>query len=189
MLKKNIFAGALVLSLSALSANASAQTYLGATVGQAKWNVDCSGTTSCKSTDTAFKLLGGYDLTPNVSLEASYFSLGKTTASIGGINGEIKGSGIDFSGVVKTDASSGFSGFAKLGVAYVKGEEIDSAAGRSSSTSKNSAQPVAGLGLLYEVSSNVHLRFELESRKVKIDDSGSGSGNVRNFSIGAQVRF
>jgi hypothetical protein len=32
------------------------------------------------TTDTAFKLLGGLDLYPNIAVEASYFSLGKATA-------------------------------------------------------------------------------------------------------------
>ncbi|MBI3285700.1 MAG: outer membrane beta-barrel protein [Burkholderiales bacterium] len=189
MSNKNILAAALIFAGLAFSANASAQTYVGGTVGKSRWNMDCAGTTSCSTTDTAFKLLGGYDLAPNWALEASYFSLGKATASDGNIKGEFKASGVDFSGVVKTAPENGFVGFAKLGLAYVQGKSTGSVGNMSGSVSKNSAQPVFGLGFLYQVSNNVNVRAEYESRKVKVADIDDATSTVRNFSVGVQASF
>ncbi|CAN5730686.1 hypothetical protein BH11PSE12_BH11PSE12_25600 [soil metagenome] len=122
MFKKNSIASALILAAFALSASASAETYLGATVGQAKWNIDCTGAVSCKTADTAFKVLVGYELAPLWSLEASYFSLGEVGVNDASVKGTFSARGIDVAGVVKTAPMKGFVGFAKMGVAYVRGK-------------------------------------------------------------------
>lgn len=187
MSKKNIIAAALIFAGAAFSA--SAQTYVGGTVGKSKWNADCAGATSCSTSDTAFKLLGGYDLSPNWALEASYFSLGKATASDGNISGEFKASGVDFAGVAKTTAVNGWVGFAKLGLAYVKGETTGRVGNMSGSTSKNSAQAVYGLGFLYQISNNVNLRVEYERRDAKVADVSGATTAVSNLSVGVQAGF
>ncbi|MBC3929429.1 outer membrane beta-barrel protein [Undibacterium sp. CY21W] len=189
MIKKNIIAAALLATGFAMSASASAQAYVGGTVGQAKWNADCQGTTQCDTSDTAFKLLGGLDLYPNIAVEASYFSLGKATANVSGIKAEFKASGVDLVGVFKTTPVNGFVGFAKLGVGYIKGETSVSVGSLAGSTSKNSAQAVAGLGVTYQLTNNVSLRAEYERRDAKVADVDGAKVTISNFSVGAQYAF
>ncbi|MCU6434314.1 outer membrane beta-barrel protein [Undibacterium sp. Jales W-56] len=189
MSKKNILVAALMVAGIAVSAGASAQTYVAATVGQAKWNVDCSGAATCSTSDTAFKLVGGYNFTQNLAAEAGYFSLGKATASAGNIRGEFKASGVDIVGVLKSTPMNGWVGFAKLGVAYVKGETTGYVGNMSGSTSKNSTQAVAGLGATYQVADNVSVRAEYERRDAKVADFDNAKTTISNLSFGVQYTF
>ena len=187
MFNKKIIAAAIAVSGLFITASASAQYYAGATVGQARWNGDCSGTTSCKTTDTAFKVLGGYNIdNTNWGVEASYFNLGKVTVSDGALKGEIKGSGVDLSGVYRASFNNQWGGFAKLGIAYVKGEVEASLGSAHASQSTNSTQAVVGAGVTYAFDKNISVRAEVESRKVEVPNS---SGNVTNFNIGLQFAF
>ena len=61
--------------------------YLGGSLGQSRFKewCDTGGSTiilsSCKDTDTAWKLFGGYRFNRNLGLEASYFNWGEVTAT------------------------------------------------------------------------------------------------------------
>src|SRR3954468_1608770 len=58
---------------------------IGGSVGQSKFNVDCSGA-SCDDTDTAFRVFGGYNFNRHFGVELGYAVLGKLTVS-GGLPG------------------------------------------------------------------------------------------------------
>ncbi|MFZ6816222.1 outer membrane beta-barrel protein [Undibacterium sp. Rencai35W] len=188
MTKKNILAAALMLAGIALSASASAQTYVAATVGQAKVDADCTGVTNCKTSDTTVKLLGGYNYTQNLGVEAGYFSLGKATASVGGIAGEFKATGVDVVGVVKSTPSNGWVGFGKVGIAYIRAESTVNSATIKGTVTKNSTKPVFGLGATYQISNNVNVRAEYERRQVNVVD-GVSDATVSNFSVGVEYIF
>ncbi|MFZ6819960.1 outer membrane beta-barrel protein [Undibacterium sp. Ji22W] len=192
MLKKKWFVSLMLLAGLTVGASVSAQVYVAGTVGQAKWNADCTQSgVSCDNTGSSYKVIGGYNLDKNFALEASYFSLGKmrATANLGSISGvaEAKGTGFEFAGVVKRDFNEDFAGFAKFGLARVS---VDTTASVPSlvkmDTDTNSTQPVFGLGLTYKVSKEVALRGEVETRRVKIGDEKSA---VNNFSVGVQYTF
>ena len=76
--------GAAVMAAPAVSmAQARGETgwYAGITLGQSDFkNVDCSGF-SCDKKDTAFRILGGYQINRNFAAELGYHDLGKMTAS------------------------------------------------------------------------------------------------------------
>ncbi len=74
--------------LTALMAGASAQVYVGGTVGVSQLELDCEGATTCDDTGSGSKIYGGYKITPNVSIEAGYINFGK--ANVKG-KGEVVG--------------------------------------------------------------------------------------------------
>jgi OOP family OmpA-OmpF porin len=189
MSKKNSIAAALIFAGIALSAGASAQTYVGGALGQARWDIDCAGTTTCDRSDTAYKFLIGYDFTQIWGIEANYFALGTVTASDATFKGSFIGKGLDFSGVVKTPRLKGFAGFAKLGLSYVRGESGVSVGSVSGSLSKSSAQPLFGLGVTYLIGDNTSVRAEYERRKVKLADGEGVTANVNVFSVGLQASY
>jgi OOP family OmpA-OmpF porin len=191
MLKNKFLVAVLAATGFMMSAAASAQVYVGGTIGQSKWNDNCNLTTKCDKTSSAYKLLGGYNLDKNFALEASYFSLGKmnATANVGGTNANIsvKGTGFEFAGVAKTDFTEEFGGFAKLGVARVKADSNSVISGLGKySQDTTSTQPVIGFGLTYKITKELALRGELEMRRVKL---GNDKDNVRNLSVGLQYAF
>jgi OOP family OmpA-OmpF porin len=70
--------------LAALVNYAWAQPYVGLSIGSANYKDSCAGTAfSCGGSDTAFRILGGYQLTPYVALEAGFSELGTVGASNG----------------------------------------------------------------------------------------------------------
>ncbi len=191
MLKKNWLVSVLAVAGLMIGASASAQVYVGATAGQAKWNDDCKGTTKCDTTSTGYKLFGGYNIDKNFAVEASYFSLGKINANgtVGQVNAsaEVKGTGFEIAGVAKHDFTENFGGFAKLGLARVKADANSVVPGWAHfSQDTTSTQPVLGLGLTYKVSKDIALRGEFESRRVKL---GGDKDTVNNFSVGVQYSF
>ena len=191
MLKNKFLVAVIATAGIMISAGASAQVYVGGTIGQSKWNDDCKLTTKCDTTSSAYKLLGGYNLDKNFALEASYFSLGKlkATANVGGANANIsvEGTGFEFAGIAKTDFTEEFGGFAKLGVARVKADANSVVTGFGKySQDTTSTQPVLGLGLTYKITKELALRGEFEMRRMKL---GTDKENVRNLSVGMQYAF
>ena len=189
MSKKNPIAAALLFAGMAFCAGASAQTYVGAALSQARWDINCTSATVCKSSDTGYKFFAGYDFNPFIGLETSYFSLGDVTASAANLKGSFNARGLDFSGVVKTPRLKGFAAFAKFGLAYVHGESGLSTGMVSASTSTSSTQPVVGLGITYLIGDNTSLRAEYERRKAKVADIDSAKSTVNIFSVGLQASY
>ena len=191
MLKKNILAAALVLGSALVSAHAAAQaTYFGGSVGRAKWNFDCAGATSCHTAAGTWKLYGGHDFTPNFGVEGSYVYLNEVGASNSSVLGIFNGRGADIAGVAKTASMNNFVGFAKLGIAFMKGEitAFSTALGNGSET-HYSGQPLIGLGVMYQIDKKVSVRAEVDNRKVKISGFKDSTFGVTSFTIGLQSEF
>lgn len=188
-MKNRSIAMALIFAGITLSTGVSAQTYLGTALSQARWDIDCAGTTECKTSDTGYKFFAGYDFNQIIGLEASYYYLGDVTASAANIKGSFNAKGLDFSAVVKTPRLKGFAGFAKLGLAYVHGESGGTIGTLSASTSSSTTQPVFGLGVTYLIGDNTSLRAEYERRKVKVADTDGAKSTVNVFSVGLQASY
>src|SRR5256885_17262477 len=83
------------LSAAAFAAPAMAQmrapslssAYIGGSLGQSKFKVDCGG---CDTKDTAFRLFGGYQFNRNIAAELGYTDLGKLGGT-GGVGGHPPG--------------------------------------------------------------------------------------------------
>lgn len=191
MLKKNwIKMSAAIVGL-VLSAAASAQstftsqTYLGAEVGKGSWNDNCNASMPCSTNSNTYKIFGGYQFDKNFALEGSYFSLGSIKGSAnynGGLNPlRLKGTGFELDAVYQHELANQLSGFAKLGVASIKTEGSGAI-----SDSTTSTQPVIGVGLNYQLTKELSLRTELESRRVKFEGNKE---TINNLSVGLQYHF
>ena len=189
MIKKNIIAAALTLAGLTLAASASAQVYVGAGIGQSRWDISCAGLSTCKTSDTSYKFMGGYDFTRIFAVEASYFSLGELSFSNATTKAETRAKGFEFSGLVRTPQVVGLSGFAKLGVAAVKGETNVSIGALSAASSKSKAQAVYGVGMTWMFAEKTSLRAEFERRKVDVANIAGSTANVNTFSIGIQASY
>jgi OOP family OmpA-OmpF porin len=190
MLKKNILAVAIVLGSAFASAHAAAQaTYFGGSVGRAKWNFDCVGSTSCHTAAGSWKLFGGHDFSPNFGVEGSYVYLNEVGASDSYLKATFTGRGADIAGVAKTTAVNNFVGFAKLGVAFMKGEIGVAGSGYIGSETHYSGQPLIGLGVIYQIDKKISIRAEVDNRKVKVSGYRDSTSGVTNFSIGLQSEF
>jgi OmpA-OmpF porin, OOP family len=73
-----------MLVVASGSVLAQAGPYLGGALGQSKLKEWCTGggTAACESTDTGWKLLGGYRFNRYLAAEASYIDWGEVTATV-----------------------------------------------------------------------------------------------------------
>ncbi len=187
-------AGTLMAS-SAFAAGASNGMYVNGSIGKSFWNVDCSGTSNCKSNDTAYKLLAGYNFDPHWGAEFGYYSLGTIGANVtdpkfGVVTGaSVKGSGIEIVGVYRIDYGNNVAVFGKLGIGQTKTESTYTipAVALTASSSTSRTQAVFGVGATYGLTPNLALRADIDARRV---NAGSGnSGNVTSVTIGLQANF
>ncbi|HET9977061.1 MAG TPA: outer membrane beta-barrel protein [Burkholderiaceae bacterium] len=178
------------LALVAASAAASAQGYGVISVGTARLDADCAGTTSCDKTGTAFKLMGGYKFAPNLAWEVGYFDFGKARAADGSVAGEIKtnafGGGVAF----HQDLSSAWNFVARGGLARVKTKITGTVGSASASDSDNSVQPYLGLGIGYKLNKTMSIDGAWDFTRSKYDKNGATfKGNVNAFSLGLSFGF
>jgi len=189
-MKKIVLAIAALTSLAGGSAFAQ-QAYLGAAVGQSHFNVDCSGTTSCKDNDTGFKLFGGYKFTPNLAGEVTYFDYGKVTAGVPlssttSATVRVRGTGVGLGVAAMGDFTPEWSGVARLGVASNRAKVSVIAGSLSGSDSESKTTAYAGLGVSYAINKQMKLDAALDFSNIEY--SGEKS-NVRLLSVGVTYAF
>lgn len=169
-------------------AQMSSNFYGGVSVGESRSQMDTPRTTgivlpgvntigsSVDRSDTAFKLFGGYQITPNLAVESGYFDLGKSrftsqTSPAGTLTGETRVQGMNIDLVGKAPFTEKFSGLARVGFqqAWSKDQFRGTGAGAGvfSTTKHNDPSYKVGLGVQYEMTPSVWIRGELERYRVK----------------------
>ena len=168
----------LAAALTAVCGVAAAQGYAGALIGLGKLNADCTGS-SCDTSDTAFKLYGGYEVAPDISVEFGYTDFG--TYKLTGTYNNVDISAISVSAAFRGNLAQDLTGVARLGLASVKSEWDLTNPG-----SKSKIGIYAGLGLEYNMTTDIKLTgaFDLTNGEVNGD-----TGAVYLFGVGAQVGF
>ncbi len=174
------------------STAASAQAYLGGAVGQSRADVDCTGSTRCDKTDTAFKLFGGYMVTKNFGIEGAYYDQGKarlegTDPELGTMVAEYKGRGFGVFTLGSLPVSDALSLFAKLGAVSAKiTVDASSSTAGSGSQSERHTNVGWGVGAAYEIVKQLDVRLEWERIRVKVMDE---KRNADLLTLGLQYRF
>ncbi|RTL29281.1 MAG: porin family protein [Burkholderiales bacterium] len=191
-MKKLISAAVLLAAVG----GASAQVYVGGSVGATNVNADCSGTSDCKNNDTGYKLYVGYKLNPVFSVEAGYINFGKPSATAyvypyGNIKVDLESSAPFVVGAVRGNFTPELSGVARLGLANMetklKATQVITSA--SGSDSKSEIKALFGLGLEYAFTKSFSASVEADFSNTTEVISGMGSGSIRMLSIGGQYHF
>ena len=175
---------AVVLALPSVSmAQARGETgwYVGGSVGQSKVrDVDCTGG-SCDTKDTAFRILGGYQINRNFAAELGYHDLGKVKVT-GPANFDIKSNAWELVGVGAYPLANQFSVYGKLGV--YRGEV------KVPGSKATNTDLTYGIGGQYDLSREWGLRAEWQRYgKIGSDNVTGGKSDVDVLSIGAIWRF
>jgi OOP family OmpA-OmpF porin len=185
------FAAATVFAVSAL-AQTTQETgaYVGLSIGQSKAKDACKGVTgagiSCKDTDTAFKIFGGYQFNRYIAAEGAYTDFGKAKATGTGVSAEIKSHAWELVAVGSYPiGTSGFAPYAKFG--FYRGEaKLSSNVGVSAKESNNDW--TGGIGVRYDIMRNFAVRAEWQ-RYNSVGGSSTGNADVDVFSVGALYKF
>jgi len=197
-LKLSALACALTAGVCASSVAAEAQGwYAGASAGYAQNKVSginfIPGTTQ-KSSDTGFKIFGGYQFSPIWAVELEAVNFGKFQANSASLNSRVKASALGASVIGSYPFSNEFSVFGKLGAA-AKFTDVDergttTGAGASTYSQKTtSGNVLAGVGAEYQLSKQFNLRAEYEYfGKTSVGNNGAKLTNSL-ASVGLRFHF
>jgi len=172
-------------ALTAFAGAASAQAYVGGTVGFSNFSVDCPAFADCDEQDTAFKIYGGYTVAPHWSIEAAYIDFGTTSVSnFGASTGAIDVSAFVVNGAYRWDFSPKWAGIARLGLANVSS---DPSGVRFIGIGSDSAIKLyAGVGIEYAVAKNFKIVGALDLTSFEVRNS---DGSLNSVSGGVQFSF
>jgi opacity protein-like surface antigen len=182
-MKKQVLLAAVAL---ALSGAASAQAYGVISVGSAKQDIDCGGAAVCDESGTAFKLLGGYRVLPNLAVEGGYMSYGKAKASDAGLSADFTVNGVGIGAAFHQDIATHWNFVARLGLAQMKTKVNATAGGSSGSESDSKAQLYGGLGVGYNISKQLSIDAAWDFSQAKVTGF---KYDVNAFSVGLTFGF
>ena len=188
---KFLAASALALSAMLASTQASAQFFIGGSIGQGDIDDEVSeglitsGTVDGK--DTAFKIFGGYMFNRHFGVEAAYVNFGEATYSgdfFGApvTGGKIEIDGFNLSAIGSLPITEQFSIFGKVGLFLWDAEASDTTAGFPFSAKDDGSDLSFGIGLGYNFSRNLGVRAEWEMFETDTAD-------VTLLSVGLLWRF
>lgn len=164
--------------------------YVGGSVGQSK--IDCSTGgvpgVSCDDSDTAFRVLGGYQFNKYLGAELGYADLGKATISGAGISASVEAKAWDLVAVGRVPLADKFSLFGKLGM-YRADSDLSSNTALIPASSDSNTDVTYGLGAQYDFNKNLGVRAEWQQYKKVGGDSTGGEGDVDVMSLGVVYRF
>jgi len=193
-----------------ITSGAHAQFYVGGGIGQAHVSIPSLSTTisgvpvtasAGKTSDTSYKLYGGYQFTPNWGIEMGYNDLGNK------YSGKITVAGLSATTPAKADnwyvaatgtlpLGNGFSLLGKLGVVrnHTASGTTCVAGNCVSGSSDNRSQLLAGIGAQYSFTSNLAARLEYEDYgRASSDDvwgtGTSGAARANSWSLSLKYAF
>ncbi len=133
--------------------------YAGVNAGSAEQKLGDNIDGSISTSDTGYKLYGGYDFTKNVGLEAGYTDMGKSSFFDGSdtMTSKVRTSYVALTGTQVINTKYSLTG--KVGVAR---SHVTLATYGESDYSKNQNSTLLGLGLVYHVSKKLSAVLEYE---------------------------
>ena len=155
--------------------------YLGGALGQSRFKEWCDiPLASCKDTDTAWKLFGGYRFNRYIAAEATYVDWGEVSAANNaGVRAEASQNSYGLAVVGTLPLNERFELFGKAGF-LMTSQETRRIAGTTSSVSRDETELQYGLGGRFLFTRNLGLRGEWENTdKLKVE----------MLSIGLEYRF
>ncbi len=172
--------------LTAMMAVASAQVYVGGGIGQTHLNVDCAAGVKCKDTDTGGKVYVGYEFTPNLALEGTYFNFGAAKATGPGGHASLKTTALGLGLAGRASLAKNFFIVGRLGVAQVKADGSLDTHYMVGSDAQNTAQAYFGIAAEYAVLKNLRVFAAADFSQTEFDGD---KGAVRVLNVGLQHDF
>jgi OOP family OmpA-OmpF porin len=170
-------------ALLAVPVIASAQAYVGASVGSNTYKLSFEDASTSQS-ETGGKVYGGYNFTPNLGVEVGYANLGKWSESDGIDTVSTKTQSLYLAAVGTVPLAAGFSVQGKLGVARhstkVTLNELSDTVDR--------VTPLIGIGATYAFTPNVLGVLEFEHYGKVASESGLDL-EAQMVSAGIRVKF
>jgi len=190
--RKALAASALALGGALAATQASAQAFVGGSIGQSDISDDITvglidANQSIDGKDTAWKIFGGYMFSPHFGVEGAYVSLGELSysgsfqgAAVTG--GKVEVTGFNVAALGSYPVTEQFSVFGKIGLFLWEAKASDTTGGAPFSAKTDGTDVSFGVGVGYNLTRNLGLRAEWEL--FKLDDADASL-----ISVGLLWRF
>ena len=182
---------ALLLALPAAAQNLGG-FYIGGGLGQSDAKDACDGIggpgVSCDSEDTAWRLFGGYQLSPNVAFELGYAELGEVSATTPGGSASAEAWAFELSALGMLPLAERFSLYGKAGLYYAEVDSRSSGVLGSFSASEDNSDFTFGAGVQFDMTRNVALRGEWQ-RYMDMGGGEAGESDFDMLSVNVLYRF
>ena len=154
--------------------------YIGFGIGQTKFKGACDGAgPNCDDTDTAGKIIGGYQFSKNFDLEAAYADLGEVKAG----GSTLKAKGFEFAGVGMLPIGRQFSLLARGGLFHWN---VDTT---GPSTSASGTDLTYGLGVKFDFNRDFSGRLEWQRYKDVGDENKTSQSNIDFIGVSLVYRL
>jgi OOP family OmpA-OmpF porin len=190
-IRKIIVASALATGGLLATTQASAQAFIGGSIGQSTYDSNVADglitSGSVDKKDTGFKLFGGYMFNQNFGVEGAYVDLGK--ASYSGdffgfpvTGGKVGVTGFNLAALVNLPVTRDFSVFGRVGMFMWDAKANDTTGGIPFSAKNDGSDVSYGLGIGYDFTRNMGVRAEWD--RFKFEESGANL-----LSVGLVLKF
>ena len=169
------FSAALAFAGTA-AAQSESSFYIGGTVGQSTLKGSCSGVDGCDNTDTAWRILGGYQFNRYFAVELGYHDFGKASGSLG----DTKAKAWEVVGLASYPLTNEFSIYGKLGGYNGKLEAPNG--------DETTNQVTYGAGARYDFTKQLGVRGEWQRYHAMGGDTVAKT-DVDVLSVGVVYRF
>jgi OOP family OmpA-OmpF porin len=190
-IRKVLVVSGLVLSGLLAATQASAQAFVGGSIGQSDIDSDITGglitSGSVDGKDTAFKVFGGYMFNRHFGVEGAYVDLGEVSYSgdffgLPVTGGKVEVSGFNVAALGSYPITEQFSVFGKIGLFIWEAEASDTTGGVPFSAKEDGRDISFGVGVGYNFTRNLGVRLEWE--RFKLDEADADL-----ISVGVAWRF
>jgi len=213
MKQPSLATASLVLVCLGLTGTASAEAfYAGVSVGQTRGEIDSArinnelvnklgyftANTQGDTNDTGGRLFAGYQLHPNLAVEASYSDLGKvqwnsTVTPAGTLSTSIRSRAYGVALVASYPFTPRLSGYLRGGVSHTESEASLTSSGfvdlNRDNFKKTSTDGAYAVGAQFAVSPKIAVRLEYENYRNLGSDEMGGKFQVSLTSIGVLFKF
>lgn len=190
---KRILLAAALAALTGVAGAEMTSFRIGATVGSARIDMDCSDFTTCDKSNTSFKIYGDMRLTDMWAVEAGYMKLGQ-------LKGDYTDSGLTVTSKVTATAPylalaaraaiiPDLNGVVRVGLARVRTEMrvTEPTIPVNEKIAQIKVKPYLGLGLEYTIQPNLQAVVGADFTQAEVADQETGT--VRSFNVGVQYGF
>lgn len=159
--------------------------YAGLHIGQVKSDVDCAGASTCDDSDTAWRILGGYQFNKHLAAELGYTDGGEVSLAGSGFSASIKTKLWEVVAVGSWPFTPNFSAYGKLGMYRA---DTDLSGTGVSSESESNTDLTYGLGVRWDFTKNLGVRAEYQIYK-DVGGGNIGESDVDVISVGVIWKF
>ena len=191
---KTIYLAAAMASALSLSTPASAEFFnftmaplVGASAGQASFDISCPAASSCDDTDTAWRIYGGLEVNEYISMEVGYTDLGKAEIS-GATSGTAEANGMTIHVVGNLALNPSFSLIARGGM-NILDLNVETTGGEVIDEGDTDVAWSFGVGGQYNMTQSLGLRVEWERYFDVGDQHTTGQMDIDVLSAGLVYKF